>query len=959
MAVSDGQPVNASVTNAAYLSRTVDSDTVAKITLDDPDVVSGDTINNAQRYINEIADSDGTDGEGDATRKQYSSNNVVTDGDDRKTAIGKLDGEFDVSTGHDHDGVNSKAVSAANLDNFNNLFAEFQVGEENGVSGLTYDISADFAAKSPGGDSNTAGVITTAPNNRVELIDNSNGGEIEDGSGRRVYARLTESSGTWTLSFYVNDAGVETAYNLPSTDISYLYREVFTAETRPTIPASLGLFDSLNVTADVVDATPSQPGKVNTGAQSFGGVKEFVDRPTTGTDPIVSETAVQDVSNKAIIDPSRLDVKKDTLANLTTYASTATDGQLCFATDTQELYQIFSNSLQQIGAGGGGGSQSSYLVGTDFDAEDGLGNWVTFDEGAVTVPTTGTGGSPAISLAVTAVNPLEKTQSFIFQKDAVNRQGHGWSVPFSIYEKDINQNILLYFPFATTANYVTGDIGVWVRDETSGEIIELTERDIVSKVNGYHGVTFKARGTLNYRLIFMIRTTSALAYDFKFDEVILWHSLFAVGPAATDWKPVTLTFNNITPTSFIGYYKYEGSDLLLTFYSTISAVTGTFEVNLPFGHTIDSAKINFGGGTAIPTIGTAMSFDSSAGLNYVGAAVTGTVNTRAAFRGHANGIFSNTSPFAWTAGDFFAFNLKVPVVGQGAGTIESLQSGNRDLVIRANKSTGSHSTTGAFETVTSWGGGFDTAGQFNPTTGVFTALEDGRVFFHAITSFVAATGLQTCLFRHERNAVLVEEKRGSIVIGNGTQATTLQGSVAFDLRRGDTVFFRTFQSSGGVLNYVADGAYNHFNAFKIQSPQSVLGGLRYDAMYGDGAGQAMTTATPFLANTKIRDNFGTQYNGVTGQFKAPFTGDFVFNCGWISTAYSAPVGTLAQVQIGGVSNNYHLSQNATVMQRMSNHLAFHYLTKGQTINTLWNNNTGGGVCVAAPFFTFMQIKGWN
>lgn len=98
------------------------------------------------------------------------------------------------------------------------------------------------------------------------------------------------------------------------------------------------------------DATTAQISYDSTLASKFkmgetGTLKEIVD---------VSST--QSLSNKGIVSPSRLDVKKDTEANLTTYATTATDGQWCFATDTQTMYQVVGNELIPAGSGGGGSS---------------------------------------------------------------------------------------------------------------------------------------------------------------------------------------------------------------------------------------------------------------------------------------------------------------------------------------------------------------------------------------------------------------------------------------------------------------------------------------------------------------------------------------------------------------------------------------------------------------------------
>lgn len=58
------------------------------------------------------------------------------------------------------------------------------------------------------------------------------------------------------------------------------------------------------------------------------------------------------ISEKSIEIPSRLDAKKDTLANLTTYATTATNGEIVYATDTKRYFGIQDGSLVSFGGGG-------------------------------------------------------------------------------------------------------------------------------------------------------------------------------------------------------------------------------------------------------------------------------------------------------------------------------------------------------------------------------------------------------------------------------------------------------------------------------------------------------------------------------------------------------------------------------------------------------------------------------
>lgn len=72
---------------------------------------------------------------------------------------------------------------------------------------------------------------------------------------------------------------------------------------------------------------------------------------------VVGTTDSQELTNKTITGadirtPTRLDVKQDTLVNLTAYASTATNGQIVYATDEKTMYQVVDGEL--IGIGGAG-----------------------------------------------------------------------------------------------------------------------------------------------------------------------------------------------------------------------------------------------------------------------------------------------------------------------------------------------------------------------------------------------------------------------------------------------------------------------------------------------------------------------------------------------------------------------------------------------------------------------------
>lgn len=288
--VSDGQLANAATFNGGLASKQVDNTFAGKQELADTDPVSGESIENVQRELNAASSFTGMPQNSDEdVLPVWTNNDVGSPTNDLKDRAEALTEKFNDTTGHSHDGSpgGGAPVSAANLSNFNNFIGVMQTFSKTGASGTSTDVSSSFTTKTPGGTDSQVGIYTTAPDNICDIYTLSNDEEIEDAGGQKVYGRLTESAGVWTLSFFTNEAGVETAHSLSAQDIRVYFGEVFTMETRPTRGADLGRVGSLDKTADVVDASPTQRGLVNTGTQSFAGNKTFTGTVTasnlTGT----------------------------------------------------------------------------------------------------------------------------------------------------------------------------------------------------------------------------------------------------------------------------------------------------------------------------------------------------------------------------------------------------------------------------------------------------------------------------------------------------------------------------------------------------------------------------------------------------------------------------------------------------------------------------------------------------
>jgi hypothetical protein len=307
MSLVPGQPVKASVTNAAYLSRKTDSDTIAVVSFKNiSNPYSGPFVTNIQRVANETMDTVGLT-EGDVDRKVYSVNNILVNGENHKQGLERLDAEFNPLTGHNHSGVGNEGAKINSFDllNMNFRHAEWQSFQANGL-GISINITTQMSPRIPNGDQNTNGVITNAPYNRVILLDATKQDYFEDTQGQMVYGRTTYSLGTWTLSFYTNENGVETPYSfLSSTALLGYFLEVFDIQTRPTIPSNPMVFGSLDTTNDVVDASILVRGLINTIAQSFAGNKTF-----TGITTVSNLTDSTINTNGAIIVSGGLGIAK-------------------------------------------------------------------------------------------------------------------------------------------------------------------------------------------------------------------------------------------------------------------------------------------------------------------------------------------------------------------------------------------------------------------------------------------------------------------------------------------------------------------------------------------------------------------------------------------------------------------------------------------------------------------------
>lgn len=125
-------------------------------------------------------------------------------------------------------------------------------------------VTTQMSGKTPGGDATTKGIITTAPSNLVKLFD-VNRDSFLDPSGDKVYGRITESGGVWTLSFYVfNEGAGEVAFDMTphsGATIIWYVQEVHSLDSYPVADPMFAV-QSDQIAGEVPDATTTVKGKV-------------------------------------------------------------------------------------------------------------------------------------------------------------------------------------------------------------------------------------------------------------------------------------------------------------------------------------------------------------------------------------------------------------------------------------------------------------------------------------------------------------------------------------------------------------------------------------------------------------------------------------------------------------------------------------------------------------------------
>lgn len=607
---------------------------------------------------------------------------------------------------------------------------------------------------------------------------------------------------------------------------------------------SLGSFTSLELKTALSDETGS-------GAAVFG------------TSPTIDGVT--------LTSPTRLDMKKDTLANLQTYAASAADGQLVFATDTQSTYVVKSSALAAVG----GSSGINYILASD--AESGIGAWSTYADAAASSPVDGTGnlggGTPFSTFAVSTDTSLRGASNFLFTHSANNRQGEGFSYAFTIDNSDKGKVLQGSFEYKVdSGTFADNDLSFWIYDVTNATLIQpapylLKNSGIIEKF-AFEFQT--ASNSTSYRLIGHVATSTATAYTLRFDNFNISPQAKLYGSPITDWITFTPTGSWSTNTVYTGRWRRNGNMMDIEYKLALGGAPNAVDlyVIIPNGLSIESSSIL----SETLAIADATGLAVDVATQYY--EVQGQYNSAtsiAIFRKQSAGAdvtnsnpVNATAPFTWGSGDKLTFKLKVPIQGWAASQVMSNDSDVRVVaaIISGNPASATVGNPLIVPTI-----GYDSHAAYNSTTGRYTVQVPGLYkMFGALQSASSATTLS--IYKNASSSQLCGNLDSNGEATYCGMVSCIAGDI-IDIRPGGTV----------------DATDMSLNIERVSGPTQI-GASETISFSVNTSTTAATTSAPFLHTVKDHDTHAA-YSASTGKFTAPSSGKYCFQATSFSTTAHA------------------------------------------------------------------------
>lgn len=331
---------------------------------------------------------------------------------------------------------------------------------------------------------------------------------------------------------------------------------------------------------------------------------------------------------------------------------------------------------------------------TNGHAEANTTGWATYADTPSERPIDGTGGSPNVTWTRVTTSPLAGQASFLFTKDAADREGQGASYTFNINASDQAKVLdieLDYIVASGTFNLATtsdgSDLIVYIYDVTNATLIEPSSISFLSNsttISDTFRASFQtASNSTQYRLIFHVTNGGVNAYTIKFDDIRVSPSRYVTGTPITDWQSYTPTIshNAGSATNYTNSARWRrvGDSIEvnggMVFSSTSSSFTDV-NVSIPSGLSIDLNK------AVSSSLGRGMIID--AGVNFYPLHILYATTTYVTiFVGNASSTYLGSSsitqavPITFNTNDSISYFFSAPITGWSSSVQMSDQTDTR------------------------------------------------------------------------------------------------------------------------------------------------------------------------------------------------------------------------------------------------------------------------------------------
>ncbi len=538
---------------------------------------------------------------------------------------------------------------------------------------------------------------------------------------------------------------------------------------------------------------------------------------------------------------------------------------------------------------------------TNGDALTGVVGWATYADAAGAAPVDGAGGSPNVTFTRNTSNPLRGAASFIFAKDAANRQGQGASYDFTIDNSSKSKVLQIQFDsIVNSGTFVAGgqttdsDVTVWVYDVTNARLIQPTTYKIFggsTVVADKFVSNFQSSADSNsYRLIFHCSTTSANAYSLKIDNVVVSPTTLSYGTPITDWQnagPITIGATTTAPTkgtisrdALLWRRVGNGIEVDLQYHQTTggSAGSGEYLISLPAGLSIDTnIKPSFNGSFGSVSTGGA---PAQGHPSFLGYGTIGDGTARGGFVGYAYSStqirfvaeISYSTYDIWKSSSFalsiatlgFGAKLFIPIQGWSAQVQSSDVNDQRIVSAVFGSNTANLAQTSGvnilFPSVS-----FDSHAAYTPATGTYRIPISGTYTFK-VSEWFCNTDNYLAIFKNGTRLQMLASGQALYVQG---------GTATNQFVAGDLITFRSTTSADVI--YSAGNYQCRIAVDRVANPASITSTETVAARYTVLVGATSSTSTPVNGATKVFDTHNAVTTGGSWRFTAPVRGLYRIN----------------------------------------------------------------------------------